>query len=145
MGHGGWSAQAGSCLEPHPISRFSWGTQVATQRETALEGWLWVGRPLLDIRESVFLTALFLALLTLPTLAEHTIYQDWDYSQAEDSSWGGLGERSLTVGEINWAWSQIDLCSNPSSITVCPWTSYITPLNLFPHRSNCINTSIHLV
>ena len=59
VGLGGWRTQAGSCLEPHPISRLSWGTQVATQRETALEVWLWVGRPLLDIGESVFLTAFF--------------------------------------------------------------------------------------
>ena len=65
-----------------------------------------VGRPLLDIRQSVFLTAFFSPCLLFPTLAEYTIYQDWDYSQAEDSSWGRLGERSLTVGEINWAWSQ---------------------------------------
>ena len=144
MGHGGWSTRAGSCLEPHPISRLSWGTQVATQRETALEGWLWVGRPLLDIRESVFLTAFFSPYLLFPTLAEYTIYQDWDLQPGRGQLLGQI-RREITDCGGNKLGLESDLCSSPSSITVCPWTSYITPLNLFPHGSNCINTSIHLV
>lgn len=43
----------------HTQSPGSPGAPKWPPRKTALEGWLWVGRPLLDIRESVFLTAFF--------------------------------------------------------------------------------------